>query len=184
MRSRSRSRDNAPEEPDPQKVELITSVLKLQAFYNKVPEITKLFNPFDVYLGPTPNDNTSNSISFNVTASNASKQVRSVNHHPSFDGPFGENNDKEIFRPADDFKYELNPYNRQLLDQKKEQVLLEMAFLDSNIVKLATSHEEVETFTKASPTDLNVVENSNVKWFESATDSCQEVARMLQVIDK
>ena len=162
-------------------------MLKLQAFYNKVPEITKLFNPFDAYLGPTPNDNTSNSLSFNVTESNASKPMRSVNKFPSFDAPFGatENGaDKDIFRAADDFKYELNPFNRQLLDLKKEQVLQEMAFLDANIAKLATCHEEVESRIKASPSDLNVLENSNVKWFESATDSCQEVARMLQIIDK
>ena len=121
MRARSRSKEKALEEPDPSKEELITSLLKLQAFYNKVPSISQLFNPVEAYLGPPPVEITT---SFHITASQASRQIRSMNQLSSFNDfqdkiNLLESEDKDLFKPADEFKYEMNPYNRELLDHKK-----------------------------------------------------------------
>lgn len=120
-----------------------------------------------------------------LTASNASRI-------PRFENQVSNNNtdksqDQElarVYKPAEEFYYRENPYDRQLLSLKEEQVKIEMEHLESNKEKLAQVALECHARAHVSDDDVNVTMNSNVKWFESATANIQTVNRMTQAINE
>ena len=110
------------------------------------------------------------------------KPFRSVS--PLSDMPSEFDERAGLFKPASkSFKYESNPYERELLNQKKEQVNMELANLKDQKEKFDEMVKHMEDSTMVSPSDMDPTQNSNVKWFESATESLTQVEKMTKIID-
>ena len=72
------------------------------------------------------------------------------------------------FKPTKPFKYEVNPFDVQLLGQKRDQVISELQFLQENMNRLTKIESEVKSHVKVRDEDMDTTQNSNVKWFETA----------------
>ena len=88
------------------------------------------------------------------------------------------------FKPTKPYKYEVNPFEVDLLAQKRDQVLAELQFLQENMARLAKVQQDAHQHVKVSDNDMDVTQNSNVKWFETATANVRQVERMTDVIDR
>ena len=92
--------------------------------------------------------------------------------------------DAAAFKPTKPFKYEVNPFDTDLLAQKREQVIAELQFLEENQNRLAKIENEVNTAVRVNDSDMDVTQTSNVKWFETATMNVRKVESMTNVIDQ
>ena len=118
-------------------------------------------------------------MSQSMTNSNANIRFENIQSQPNEE----ENND-QLFKPARKFKYEVNPYERDLLATKEEQVIQELKFLDDSTQFLQDVIEETDSRIKASDADLDPLQNSNCKWFETAYQTVQAIEEMTETIDE
>ena len=180
-RSRSRGRGEA-EEADPIKQEFIDNLQKLMHFYNQLEHISPQFNPIKSYLPAVTQldrDRLQRGMSISGNIELSSNNIRFENQLTS---NFDDLLDDQQFKPAKDFQYETNPYDWELLETKEEQVALEVKFLDQNAQKLLNVVEETNSKIVHSEQDIDPLQNSNVKWFETATQAIHEVEQMNEII--
>ena len=155
--SRSLRKGDAAEltrEQNAAKKEFIVNLHQMMHFYNNLDKINPQFNPFEGFL----------------------KKSHSTSNIPLGDGGLN-------YKTASSFKYEQNPYKRETLVIKKSQVVQYQAHLAIRQESLARIAEQTANVT-ASDRDLDVLINSNVKWFETATQALQEVERITALIQQ
>ena len=117
-RSQGRGGDGNNEEPDPAKLEFISNLQKMMYFYNRLQRVTPQFNPIESHL-LKPHEMVQSSIASNML-SMGSQRVDSM--------PRLNTEDAAAFKPTKPFKYEVNPFDTDLLGQKREQVTAELQF--------------------------------------------------------
>lgn len=155
--SRSLRKGDAAEltrEQNAAKKEFIVNLHQMMHFYNNLDKINPQFNPFEGFL----------------------KKSHGSSNIPLGDGGLN-------YKTASSFKYEQNPYKRETLVIKKSQVVQYQAHLAIRQELLARIAEQTANVT-ASDRDLDVLINSNVKWFETATQALQEVERITALIQQ
>lgn len=79
------------------------------------------------------------------------------------------------------FKYEKNPYDRDILQIKRDQVLQCLAFLEKKEQVLAQTLQANEKVA-GSERDCDTLVNSNVKWLETATATLQRTESVTDAI--
>ena len=62
-------------------------------------------------------------------------------------------------------------------------MIAELQFLEDNQNRLAKIDQEVNNAVRVNDSDMDVTQNSNVKWFETATMNVRKVESMTSVID-
>lgn len=83
-----------------------------------------------------------------------------------------------MYIPAEEFYYEHNPYDRDLLTHKEAQVHFEIEHMETNKKKLMSAALASNARAHASDDDVDPLQNSNLKWFESAIANIQVVENM------
>ena len=174
QRNRSQGRLDGGDEPDPAKLEFISNLQKMMYFYNRLQRVTPQFNPIESHL-LKPHEMVQSSIASNML-SMGSQRVDSM--------PRLNTEDAAAFKPTKPFKYEVNPFDTDLLAQKRDQVIAELQFLEDNQNRLAKIDQEVNNAVRINDSDMDVTQNSNVKWFETATMNVRKVESMTNVIDQ